>query len=208
MPIDPTPHLDPTTTAVIALEVQENLLLPEKSVLPGLARSAEEIGLIENLEALLESARSVGVRVFYVTDQRRKDGFGHATNTLVHRHMTGERKWSGGHGPIVEPLTPRPEDVLIERAQGMTGFFTTPLDAYLRNTGVRSVILTGISANVAVVGTAIEAMNRGYQVLVASDCIAGDPPEYVDQLLRYTIRNIAIVVPSSAITQFWKEGLS
>lgn len=206
MPIDPSPYLAPETCAVVSLEVQENLVLPERSVLPGLARHAEQIGLIDNLARLYETARASGVCIYYCTDQRRKDGFGHARNTFVHRHMTGDREWSGGHGPVVAPLTPRPEDVVFEREQGMTGFYATGLDPYLRNTGVRSVIITGVSANLAVVGTVIEAMNRGYQVIVPSDCIAGDPPEYVDQLLRYTIRNAALVVPSSSIIEHWTAG--
>jgi nicotinamidase-related amidase len=81
----------------------------------------------------------------------------------------------------------------------MTGFYTTPLDAYLRNLGVTTVVLTDVSANIAVNRTAIEAMNLGYQVIVPSDCIAGDPPEYVEQLLRYTIRNVAFVAPVEGI---------
>jgi nicotinamidase-related amidase len=85
----------------------------------------------------------------------------------------------------------------------MTGFYTTPLDAYLRNLGVKTVIITGVSANIAVNGTSLEAMNRGYRVIVPSDCIAGDPPDYVTQLLRYTIRNIALVAPVQGILDHW-----
>ena len=36
-----------------------------------------------------------------------------------------------------------------------------------------------------------------------SDCIAGDPPEYVEQLLRYTIRNVAFVAPVQGILDHW-----
>ena len=108
-----------------------------------------------------------------------------------------------GHGPIVSELTPRPEDISIEREHGMTGFYSTPLDAYLRNLGVRTVIVTGVSANIAVNGTSIEAMNRGYQVIVPSDCVAGDPPEYVDQMLRYSTRNVALVAPVQGILDYW-----
>lgn len=183
--------------------MQENLLIPERAVLPRLAANAAASGMIDHLAAVLDGARRVGVRVYFVVDQRRKDRFGHATNIHTHRHMTSDRQWSGGHGPIVSQLTPRPEDVLIERQQAMTGFFGTPLDAYFRNTGVRSVILTGCSANLSVLGTTFEAMNLGYQVLVAADCIVGDPPEFIDDLLRYVVRNVALVTTSSAVLDYW-----
>jgi nicotinamidase-related amidase len=201
--IDLTPHLDPTSTAVIALEVQENLLLPERAMIPGVAAHAASIGLIATLAGLYGSARRVGAHVCYVTDERRADGLGAASNLMIGRAMTSER--SSGHGPIVAELAPQPQDITIRREHGMTGFFTTPLDAYLRNLGISSVIVTGVSANIAVNGTAIEAMNRGYRVIVPSDGIAGDPPEYVEMLLRYTIRNVALVAPASTITAYWNS---
>ena len=94
---------------------------------------------------------------------------------------------------------------MVSREHGMTGFYTTSLDAYLRNLGVRSVILTGVSANIAVVGTSIEAMNLGYRVIVASDGIASDPPEYKEQLLKYTIRNVALVTPVQTLIDHWNN---
>src|SRR5690606_26223753 len=111
----------------------------------------------------------------------------------------------GGHGPVVAPLTPGPDDVVIRREQGLTGFLGTGLDMYLRNTGVDTVILTGISLNIAVLGTAIEAMNLGYWVVVPRDCVASDPPEYADHVLRNTIRNIALVTDAASIAAHWNS---
>lgn len=138
----------------------------------------------------------------YVTDERRPDGRGGADNLMVNRSITSARP-NPGPGPIVAQLTPHPQDIWIKREHGMTGFFTTPLDAYLRNLGITTVIVTGVSANIAVNGTSIEAMNRGYRVIVPSDGIAGDPPEYVEMLLRYTLRNVAMVAGVSSITTYW-----
>jgi nicotinamidase-related amidase len=202
MPVDLTPHLDPASTAIIALEVQENLLLPEKAMIPGLAAHADATGLIDRLAIVFAAGRRVGVPIVYVSDHRRADGRGAASNITVGRAMTGASR-DLGHGPIVSQLTPHPEDVSIRREHGMTGFYTTPLDAYLRNLGVKTVIITGVSANIAVNGTSIEAMNLGYRVIVPSDCVAGDPPEYVDQLLRYTTRNVALVAPVQGILDYW-----
>jgi nicotinamidase-related amidase len=204
MPLDVTPHLDPTKTAVVNMECQENLL-GEKSILPGLAQSAKEVGLIDNLARLFDAARSQGVRIYYCTDERRPDGFGFATNTLVSRNMPEGVSGAGGHGPVMAPIFPRPEDVVFRREQGLTGFFATGLDQYLRNTGVTTVIVTGVSLNIAVLGTSIEAMNLGYTVVVPNDCVASDPREYADYALKYTIRNIAFVVPSAAIVDYWSK---
>ncbi|MHB8463974.1 MAG: hypothetical protein ACYDD7_03960 [Acidimicrobiales bacterium] len=99
MPLDVTPYLEPATCAVVNMECQENLLGP-RSILPGLARAAATLGLIDNLAVLFDAARGVGVRIYYCTDERRPDGFGFARNTLVHLRMASGEDGSGGHGPV------------------------------------------------------------------------------------------------------------
>jgi nicotinamidase-related amidase len=202
MPIDPSPYLDPARTAIVNMECQERLLGSDP-VLAGLAASAARVGLIENLAALFAAARPKGVRIYYATDERREDGFGKANNTFVHLRMPGATQTDGGMGPVMALISPQPADVVFPREQGLTGFFATGLDTYLRNTGVQTVIVTGVSLNIAVLGTCIEAMNRGYTVVVPSDCVASDPYEYAEHALKYTIRNIALVVSSSAIISAW-----
>lgn len=205
MPIDVSPHLDPARCAVVNMECQENLLGPN-AVLPGLAAAAAEVGLVENCARLFAAARAAGVRIYYCTDERRPDGFGYAQNTLVHLRMTPGETGSGGHGPVMAPIAPRPEDVVFRREQGLTGFYATGLEPYLRNTGVTTVIITGVSLNIAVLGTSIEAANRGFTVVVPSDCVASDPPEYAATALRYTLRNVAYVVPSATIVDVWQAA--
>jgi nicotinamidase-related amidase len=184
MPLDVTPHLDPARTAVVSMECQENLL-GDRPQLPGLAKSAHEMGLLGNLARLYEAARGVGVRVYYCTDERRPDGFGMAGNFLGQRFMSEGQTGSGGQGPVMPQIFPQPPDVVFRREQGVTGFFGTGLDQYLRNTGVTTVIVTGISLNLAVPST------------------ASDPPEYADSVMRYTMRAIGYVVPSATIVDFW-----
>jgi nicotinamidase-related amidase len=59
--------------------------------------------------------------------------------------------------------------------------------------------------NIGVLGTAIEAVNRGYTVVVPTDCVAGDPPEYAEQALRYSVRNIAFLSTRTEIETIWKR---
>jgi nicotinamidase-related amidase len=202
MPLDLTPHLDPARCAIVNMECQVGLL-GGSSILPGLAAAAARVGLIDNLVGLFAAARRVGTRIYYCTDERRSDGFGFARNTLVHLRMPAGGDGSGGHGPVMAPIAPQPEDVVFAREQGLTGFYATALDPYLRNTGVTTVIVTGVSLNIAVPGTAIEAMNRGYTVVVPSDCVASDPHEYAETAMRYTMRNIAFVAPAATIIESW-----
>ena len=47
-------------------------------------------------------------------------------------------------------------------------------------------------------------VNRGYRVIVPADCVAADPPEYGEQVLRYSIRNLAYVSTGGEIAAHWR----
>lgn len=186
MPFDLTPHLDPSTTAILVFECQEGVI-GEGSHLPSLAASARAGNMIENISELLDGARRAGVAVFYCKVAKRKDGIGNPFNTPIEMRLRAQSPESTAGpdmGDIVSALAPLPSDVVVARQHGLTGFYESGLDAFLRNTGVRTVVLTGVSVNIGVLGTAIEAVNRGYTVVVPSDCVAGDPPEYAEHALQ------------------------
>lgn len=52
-------------------------------------------------------------------------------------------------------------------------------------------------------GTAFEAVNRGYTVVVPTDCVAADPPEY-KEALRYSVRNVAFPSTAAEIARIWE----
>ncbi len=47
------------------------------------------------------------------------------------------------------------------------------LDPTLRALGVSTVVATGVSLNLGIIGLAIEAVNLGYRVVVATDAVCG-----------------------------------
>ena len=115
---------------------------------------------------------------------------------------------SSDSAKVVDELTPKAGDVVVSRRHGMTSFYESGLDSYLRNTGIKTVIFTGVSVNVNITGSAIEAVNRGYTALFPTDCMAGDPPEYAEQAIRYCLRNLGFLTTSDAIAETWNVPLS
>ena len=59
----------------------------------------------------------------------------------------------------------------------MAPFTGTTLDATLRGYGIDTVVLSGVSTNIALPGAATEAVALGYSVVLAEDCTAGATPE-------------------------------
>jgi nicotinamidase-related amidase len=210
MPLDIAPYVDPACTAVIVSECQ-NAVLGEQSPLTGLVASVKAGNTVQNIARLLDCARQHHVKIVHCLVARRIDGYGDPQNTPLTNMMAREGGTSSGmaEGSVgAEPiasLSPKSEDIVISRLHGITAFHETSLDHFLRNSGVRNVIFTGVSLNLAVFGGTLEAVNRGYRVVIPSDCVAADPPEYGELLLRYSLRNMAYITQSDTIKSIWQS---
>lgn len=204
MAIDLSPFVTPSDCAVIVFECQENVLGPS-SLLPGLAAAAREAGMLKNIRELLEAGRGVGVRIFYCTAETRAGGLGSARTPLMDRIQPEDTiNTKQVDTSIMREVAPEKGDVVITRSHGMSAFHDSGLDPCLRDLGIRTVIAVGVSLNIGLFGTVLEAVNRGYRTIVPVDCTATDPPEYSEQILRYSIRHLAYLSTSGELADFWK----
>jgi nicotinamidase-related amidase len=197
MPVDLRGILEPAHTAVLVIECQEGVL-GEDSPVAELARSVREGALLPTLSRFLAGARAAGARVYHCTVEAG------ASDSLSNSPLGARTRGRGGvAGAILPDLGPAPQDVVAPRDHGLTVFHETGLDALLRGAGVRTVVLTGVSINIAITGAAIEAVNRGYTVVIPTDCVAGFPPSYAADALRYTLRNLAYLSTADEICKTW-----
>jgi len=68
---------------------------------------------------------------------------------------------------------------------------------------VRTLVVTGVSVNVAITSLTFEAVNAGYQVVIPRDAVAGLPAEYVDAVFAHTLRLVATVVATAGVLEAW-----
>jgi nicotinamidase-related amidase len=204
--VDLTPHLDPARTALVIFECQEGIVGPN-SVLPGLARAVHDRDVLSHISDLADAARDARVTVFHCTFERGDTATMNAPtmNTPLELRMRAGGAAPPSMGPIVVELAPRDPDVVVTRSDGLTGFHGTNLDEALRSAGAETIVLAGVSVNIGILGTAIEAVNLGYTVVIPTDCVAGDPPEYADQALRYSLRNLAFLATSAVVARSWNS---
>lgn len=199
MAVDLTPLLDPADTALVVFECQEGIVGPH-SVLPGLAAAVRGGDVLSHISNLADAARKAGAPVVYCAFER---GDSSMMITPLELRMRADGTAPPSMGPVVAELAPRDGDAVVTRSDGLTGFHGTGLDDTLRSTGAGTIVLTGVSVNIGILGTAIEAVNRGYTVVVPTDCVAGDPPEYAEQALRNSLRNLAFLSTSTEIAIAW-----
>ncbi|HUA03839.1 MAG TPA: cysteine hydrolase [Solirubrobacteraceae bacterium] len=77
---------------------------------------------------------------------------------------------------VHERVAPEPGDIIVRKVR-VGAFSTTDLDAQLRERGVDTLILAGISTSGVTLSTVRDASDRDYRVLVLSDATADPDPE-------------------------------
>ena len=73
-------------------------------------------------------------------------------------------------------MAPQDGDIVVRKVR-VGAFSTTDLDAQLRERGVDTLILAGISTSGVVLSTVRDASDRDYRVIVLSDATADPEPD-------------------------------
>lgn len=208
MPVDLTQRAAPERCAVLTMEVQRGVI-GDLSSFPELAAAAEAAGVVPATARLLDGARSAGTRIVHCTAEFRADRAG----TVVNCQLVAAALRNPGHllagtpsTELVPPLTVEPGDLVSARLHGVSPFTGTDLDTWLRNLGVGTVVATGVSVNLGILGLAIEAVNLGYQVVVVRDAVAGLPPDYASAVLTHTLPMISTLVTVDELLEVWNDG--
>lgn len=208
MPIDLVDLTRPAHTAVLTMEIQRGVV-GDLSAYPELADAATRVGVIPNTARLLSSARKRGVPVVHCTAEFRSDRAGTAVNCqLIAAALRNPDHMLAGTPPaeLVPELGPEPADLVSSRLSGVSPFSGTELDTWLRNLGIRTVVATGMSVNIGVLGLVIEAVNLGYQVVVPRDAVAGIPEVYADLVLRNTFPLLCTLTTVDFLLEAWSSG--
>ena len=205
MPIDLADLARPAHTAVLTMEIQRGVV-GDLSAYPQLADAAAKVGVIPNTARLLTRARERGVPVIHCTAEFRPDRAGTAVNSqVIAAALRNPDHMLAGTPPaeLVPELGPVPADLVSSRLSGISPFTGTSLDIWLRNLGVRTVIATGVSVNLGVLGLVIEAVNLGYQVVVPRDAVAGIPGEYAEAVLANTFPLVSTMATVDRLLEAW-----
>jgi nicotinamidase-related amidase len=187
------------------MEIQRGVV-GDLSSFPQLAEAAQRAGVVPNTTRLLAAARSHDVPVVHCTAEFRADRAGTTVNCqLVAAVLRNPAHLLAGTPAteIMAELGPEPSDLVSTRLHGVSPFTGTSLDTWLRNLGVRTLVATGVSVNLGVLGLAIEAVNLGYQVVVVRDAVAGLPQQYADAVLENTFPLISTLTTVDELVASW-----
>jgi nicotinamidase-related amidase len=151
-----------SSTALLLIDVINDMEFPEgekllRHALPAARRIAE----------LKSRAIAAGVPVIYVNDNfgRWRSDFTRQVQHCLQDHVRGE--------PIARLLAPEKNDYFVLKPKS-SAFFGTTLHSLLDHLGVKTLILTGVAADVCILFTAHDAHLLNYKIVVPSDCVASN----------------------------------
>ena len=199
--------LDPASTVLLTGECQQGVVGPD-SALPELAREARSSGALANVARLVAAAHESGVQVIHAIAERRPDGRGASRNARLFRaaERLPVQQLSGTTAVrVAAEVEVADEDFVVRRLHGLSPIQGTDVDALLRNLGCRTLIVTGVSANVAIPNAVFDAVNRGYTAVVAADAIAGVPSDYTPAMIRNTLALVATVATTDEVLACFKR---
>lgn len=204
--IDLAELVAPEHTAIITQEVQGAVVGPDAG-LGALAAEARRVAL-PNIVRLLPPAREAGVRIVHCLVQRRPDGLGSNHNAKIFALGRDEVNIAPGTpgAALLPELGPEPSDLVLSRWHGVGPMGGTDLDAVLRNLGVSTLVVVGVSLNIAIPNVVMDAVNAGYRVAVPRDAVAGIPTEYGDAVIANTLSLLATITTTDELLRAWDEG--
>jgi biuret amidohydrolase len=204
MAVDLASLVAPWRTAIVTSEIQ-NGVIGEESALPELAAAARE--MIPAAARLVTAARAAGVEIVHGTFERRPDGKGANTNARLFGAVAkAEVKLLPGTPAtrVIPEVGVEPTDIVLRRTHGLNPMSGTDLDPVLRNLGVSTVVVVGVSVNIAITNLVMEAVNRGFDVVLPRDAVCGVPADYAAAVVDNTLALLASVTTTDALVAIWE----
>jgi ureidoacrylate peracid hydrolase len=183
-------RLDPARTAVLVVDMQNDFgaeggMFHRAGIDISMIRAA-----IAPTARVIHAARAAGIQVVFLKMAFLEDlsdaGPPDCPNRVRHLRMGVGKTVRAPNGEasrilvrdtwntdIVKELAPSAHDIVLYKHR-FSGFFETALDATLRRSGVKYLVLTGCTTSICVESTIRDAVFRDYSCVLLEDC-TGEP---------------------------------
>ena len=133
--------------------------------------------MARQIAALKRRAKAAGVPAIYVNDNfgRWSSDFRKVVEHCLEDGVRGE--------PVARLLQPEADDYFVLKPKH-SAFYATTLDVLLNYLGARTLIFTGVAANICVLFSVNDAYMRDYDLIVPSDCVASNTVEENEHALE------------------------
>ena len=181
--------VDKGHTALLAMDFQNDIVHENGAFKDfGFAAMVKQNDVLAKSARLLDATRRSGVKVIYAIIKYRP-GYPErpANSGLFQATIQANAIVDGTWGAeIHESVTPQDGEPVVTK-RGVSAFYGSDLAALLVAGGIDTLLLSGVATNFVVEGTAREAADQGYKVVIVGDCCASASQEAHDATLNTTL---------------------
>jgi nicotinamidase-related amidase len=172
--------LDPKSTGMLIIDPQNDFLSEGGVVWDLVGKGVKETKVVEHLVDLKRTAMEVKVPVFYSPHYYTENEFNSwkhlnpIDSIMFERKMFNKGTWGADFHP---QLQPDENTFVLAPHKGLSNFWTGDTNIQLRQRGIQTVILAGMSANLCVESHLRDAVEHGFDLIVVKDATTGAGPE-------------------------------
>jgi nicotinamidase-related amidase len=188
-------------TALLVVDPYNDFISEGGKIWPRIKDIAEANGCVVNMKKILNTARSLNIRVFYAMHHRYRPGdyetwtYMAPIQRATWQHKTFE--YGAWGGEFRAEFTPAPGEIVAQEHWCSSGFANTDLDLQLKKHGIHKLIVIGLIAHTCIEATVRYAAELGYEVTVVKDATADYSAEMMHVALDINIPNYASAVVST-----------
>jgi nicotinamidase-related amidase len=168
-------EIDADSTALLITDPQIDFLKPDSVVWDKVGETVEENAVVEKLVTLREAAREGSVPVVYSPHEYTDDEFEswEKLNTIDQIMFDTRMFDADGEGSdFVPELAPDDNTFVLSPHKQLSGFWSNDVQAQLRQRGIDTLVLAGMSANLCVESHLRDAVENGFEVVAVTDATA------------------------------------
>ena len=162
--------------------------------------------IVPRVKVLREVAQSAGIPVIYSQHTGLPYEYLSAANIEFFKRRgldpkTGFMREGSKEWEIVDELAPAKEDLVL-RKHTASFFIGTMLDQMLRNRGIETVVLTGVSTEAGIEGTARHASYLGFFPVIVEDAVGSSDREAHEKALWVMKKMFSTMTAEEVVARF------
>ena len=171
-----TVKIDLETIAMFVTDPQNDFLSKESPAWGLVGPTVIRNRVVEKEKKLKALAKELGVPVFYSTHMYTPQDFANwkslngIDKVMFENKMFAQGTWGHDYHPDLKPDS---NTVVMNPHKGLSNFWSGDAVIQLRQYGVETLIMYGMSANMCVESHARDAIENGFDVIIIADATAG-----------------------------------
>jgi nicotinamidase-related amidase len=170
-----TVELDLSKTAMFVTDPQNDFLSKESPAWGLVGPTVIKHKVVEKEKTLKALAKELGIPVFYSTHMYTAQDFANwkslngIDKIMFENKMFAQGTWGIDYHPELKPDS---NTVVMNPHKGLSNFWSGDASIQLRQYGVETLIMYGMSANMCVESHARDAIENGFDVIIIADATA------------------------------------